>query len=195
MLVLGIDTCLGSFGIALMRGDELLDAYLHAQLNMQAELMIPSVLQLLEKNKLSFSDVTHIAINIGPGSFTGIRIGLSAVQGIVFAAPHIKLVPITTFEIYAVHPPADRFKVVIEAGRGQAYSQEFKSGVPLGDAEIENVDELLDYGQALIGNCAGCSDKYSPQDICSSAIKKIRAGGVWNQKISPLYIRLPDVKL
>ncbi len=42
-----------------------------------SQVVLPLILQILKKNKLSFKDLTEIEVNPGPGSFTGIRVGLS----------------------------------------------------------------------------------------------------------------------
>ena len=81
MLILGIDTSGKSGGIALWREGALLDAAPIAGGTFSAQL-IPQVAELLAKHKLKKEDVGGFAVASGPGSFTGLRVGLAAVKGL-----------------------------------------------------------------------------------------------------------------
>jgi len=81
-ILLCIETSVGPFSIAIFNDDKLIDSYYHSIPHQQAEMLIPEINELLDKNKISYDAIKTIAVSIGPGSFTGIRIGLSAAQGI-----------------------------------------------------------------------------------------------------------------
>ncbi|HTK94761.1 MAG TPA: tRNA (adenosine(37)-N6)-threonylcarbamoyltransferase complex dimerization subunit type 1 TsaB [Terriglobales bacterium] len=81
MLILGIDTSGKQGGIALWRDGALLDSAPIAGGTFSAQL-IPQVAALLEKHKLNKSDLGGLAAASGPGSFTGLRVGLAAVKGL-----------------------------------------------------------------------------------------------------------------
>jgi tRNA threonylcarbamoyladenosine biosynthesis protein TsaB len=81
LLILGIDTSGKQGGIALWREGALLEAAPIAGGTFSAQL-IPQVAELLAKHKLKKEDVGGFAVASGPGSFTGLRVGLAAVKGL-----------------------------------------------------------------------------------------------------------------
>jgi len=81
LLILGIDTSGKQGGIALLRDGQALDAAPIAGGTFSAQL-IPQVAELLAKHKLKKEDVGGFAVASGPGSFTGLRVGLAAVKGL-----------------------------------------------------------------------------------------------------------------
>jgi tRNA threonylcarbamoyladenosine biosynthesis protein TsaB len=98
-VVLGIDTALNQCGITLLKGKE---CFIDCQ-KMQrghAEILIPKIVALLKKADISFADIDLIAVTIGPGSFTGLRVGLASAKGISLASK-IPLVGFKTFEVLA----------------------------------------------------------------------------------------------
>lgn len=68
--------------------------------NKQSNFIIPKIQEILQQRVISLEDIDAIAYNRGPGSFTGLRIGLSVAMGMA-AANNIKLIPIDSFAIYA----------------------------------------------------------------------------------------------
>jgi len=123
MLVLGIDTSTWAGSIALSQ-----DGRIIGEVNILAEKthtkrLISAVHFLLSELDLTINDVDGFAIAIGPGSFTGLRIGLSTVKGFSFATG-VKVVPIST--LYAMAMKAKEFGEVIypmlDAGRGEVYT-------------------------------------------------------------------------
>lgn len=81
VIVLGIDTSGKQGGIALLRDGEVLDSAPIAGGTFSAQL-IPQVAELLAKHKLKKEDIGGFAVASGPGSFTGLRVGLAAVKGL-----------------------------------------------------------------------------------------------------------------
>jgi tRNA threonylcarbamoyladenosine biosynthesis protein TsaB len=81
VLTLGIDTSGKQGGIALLRDGQELDSAAIAGGTFSAQL-IPQVAELLSRHKLKKEDVSGFAVASGPGSFTGLRVGLAAVKGL-----------------------------------------------------------------------------------------------------------------
>ena len=82
MIVLAIDTVSRDGGIALTQGN---DDFISADLGHRgrhAEAIVPTTLKLLEQAEISWEDVELVAVNTGPGSFTGIRVGIAFVLGL-----------------------------------------------------------------------------------------------------------------
>lgn len=65
--------------------------------HIHSEKLIPMIDEILEANKVVAKDLDSIAISVGPGSFTGLRIGMTAAKGIAFAA-NLPIIPVPTFD-------------------------------------------------------------------------------------------------
>ena len=160
MNILAIDTCNEILSLAVLRENEntlkpLIELTLSATENMfssqlkvgnkQSEYILPEIDNLLHKAKLNIHDINLIAYNQGPGSFTGLRIGLSAALGLAYSI-NCKLVPIPAFALYVNqftrHYP--NVIVTLDARLGQLYiaglrSQDFSFFI---EPQLINPEEL-----------------------------------------------------
>ena len=97
----------------------------------QSELLLPMAEDLLKSLKLSFSDVELLACSVGPGSFTGVRIGAALVKGIAFAN-NIPCAPVSTLRALAENLSGIEGIIVpaMDARRSQLYCAlfEYKDG-------------------------------------------------------------------
>ena len=95
----------------------------------QAAELVAKINELMKQAALSYADLGLIITTIGPGSFTGLRIGLAALHGLVLVH-HTPIKLLTTLDSFAwavarqTHAPADFF-VAIRAGKGEVYVQAF----------------------------------------------------------------------
>ncbi len=129
----------------------------------QAEALMPMVAALIEETGVRFAELDRLAVTVGPGSFTGLRIGLAAARGMALAT-RLPLVGVTTLEAVAHAVPAAeregrRLLVVLEAGRPDLYLQLFDPALaPLGPVEAampEAVAPRLPGGPLVVaGNAA-----------------------------------------
>jgi tRNA threonylcarbamoyladenosine biosynthesis protein TsaB len=133
MRVLAIDTALGACAAAVLDTER---AAVTAQesLAMQrghAEALMPLVKRVMEQAGLAFAELDRIAVTTGPGSFTGLRVGIAAARGLGLAAAK-PVVGLTTLAAYAAPLIAadDTLPVVvaIDARHGQVYLQVFGPG-------------------------------------------------------------------
>lgn len=125
---MALDTTLGSCSAAV--GDErrVYAARFEERAAGQAERLIPMIDEVLQEAGLAFAALTRIGVTIGPGSFTGTRIGLSAARalGLVLDIP---VIGVTTLDALAEQGPADSaFIVGFDARREQIYVQMFDAG-------------------------------------------------------------------
>ena len=97
--ILAIDTASEYLSIAI-QNNLITDSILLKVGNTQSTFVLPKIHELLAKHNLTIGDVTLIAYNQGPGSFTGLRIGISVAIGIAYGLG-INLVAIPSFAIYA----------------------------------------------------------------------------------------------
>jgi tRNA threonylcarbamoyladenosine biosynthesis protein TsaB len=89
MRILGIDTSTRIASVALTQNGELIAEEIHSPRGSashpnHAEVLLPLIDAVLRKSEASLSEVSGLAVSIGPGSFTGLRIGLSAVKGLAY---------------------------------------------------------------------------------------------------------------
>jgi tRNA threonylcarbamoyladenosine biosynthesis protein TsaB len=133
MLILAIDTSGKNGGIALARGDaqdcEVLASAALAGGTYSAQL-IPQTEALLQAQKLTLRDVEGFAVAAGPGSFTGLRVGLATVKGLaeILARP-IAAVSVLDAIADAAQPSASAphglMFAAIDAGRGEVFLAEY----------------------------------------------------------------------
>lgn len=93
-MLLGIDTSTAVASVALVEGGKVVREEVHAGHNASSssghanhsEILLPLVDSVLTKASVSLSDISAMAVSIGPGSFTGLRIGLSTVKGLAYGS-------------------------------------------------------------------------------------------------------------
>ncbi|PHQ70660.1 MAG: tRNA (adenosine(37)-N6)-threonylcarbamoyltransferase complex dimerization subunit type 1 TsaB, partial [Sneathiella sp.] len=111
MKILALDTALNACSVAIMDADDIC-AHLHEKRRRgHAETLMPMVQSLMKKAELCYHDLDLIAVTVGPGTFTGLRIGLATARGIALAADK-PIVGITSLEALAASVPRE-----IAAGR------------------------------------------------------------------------------
>jgi tRNA threonylcarbamoyl adenosine modification protein YeaZ len=133
MRVLAIDTALEACSVAVL-DTERADANAFESLPMQrghAEALMPLIARVLERARLDFSALDRIAVTTGPGSFTGLRVGIAAARGLALAAgkPAIGLTTLATFAAPFIAAD-DTLPVVvaIDARHDNVYLQVFGPG-------------------------------------------------------------------
>jgi tRNA threonylcarbamoyladenosine biosynthesis protein TsaB len=123
MLLLAVDTAGRQGGITLARGDadrfEVIESASIEGGTFSAEL-IPQISDLLGKHKLTARDLEGIVAVTGPGSFTGIRVGLTAVKGLGEVLK-IPIAAVTSLEVLIAAADGGRVLGVLDAGRGEVY--------------------------------------------------------------------------
>lgn len=110
MIVLGINTSTLEGSVALMSEKGLICEYfLHVEAT-HSERLLPSIDLLMREGRLHFQDLSGIAVAIGPGSFTGLRIGLASAKGLAMASS-LPLIGIPTLEAMARNLPFCRHPI------------------------------------------------------------------------------------
>jgi tRNA threonylcarbamoyladenosine biosynthesis protein TsaB len=133
MLVLGIETSTRRGSVALSNGDELVLALAHDEPNAHAEALLPLVTRLFAETGISKSSLERVAVGTGPGSFTGLRVGIALGEGIALGLG-LPIVGVCSLEALARSVgDAKRPRVaVLDAGRGEL----FVAGYAADGAEI-----------------------------------------------------------
>jgi len=125
-MILAIDTATKWTGLALHDGRSLIaESGWKSSYNQTVELA-PALLQMLHRSKLTAADLSAVALAIGPGSYTGLRIGLGFAKGIALAN-QLQLIGVPTLDILASSlPQSDGTLIIaIEAGRTRVWANDY----------------------------------------------------------------------
>ncbi len=131
MYVLGIDTSTMTGGVALLRGEELMGESVLNIRSTHSERLLPALEKLLSDGGLKPADLALICAVTGPGSFTGLRIGVATAKGLSYALK-LPAVGVTTLEAYGWQFGFwPNFVIpLVDARRGRVYWQAFRRGKP-----------------------------------------------------------------
>lgn len=122
-VLLAIDTAGPRLQLALLR-DSGTDVLVEEMATGQAERIFPAIGELLERSSIAYADLTRVAVTTGPGSFTGVRIGLSAARGLALALK-IPVVGVPSLLAISLRTGCDAAAVLLDARRDEAYFQTF----------------------------------------------------------------------
>jgi len=167
-----------------------------------ATVLIPMIQDLLKNTHISLHDLTQVAVGRGPGSFTGLRVGMAAAQGISVSL-NIPLKTVTTFEaILEMIAPSSRSHalILIDTKRGDFYACIYKDGKE--EISIFTAEQAIKYIQAT--ECYAAIDTDILGDLDYQNIEKIipTAEGVGKHALrflemptsqELLYIRSPSI--
>ena len=145
-MLLAIDTATRLLSVALHDGCALLaESTLTVERN-HGKMLAPLVEQTLEQVGVSADDLTALAVSIGPGSYTGLRIGVAMAKGIA-AVRDLPLVPVTTLDTIAAAIDCPRAIVTVPAGRNRViwalYQDDGGRLLAQNEAKLGSWDELL----------------------------------------------------
>lgn len=141
MLILALDTCSPSGSVALLKNTRLLSEFNLDSEMTHSERLLPAVEFLFQTVGSRLEDVDGYALAAGPGSFTGIRIGMSTVKAFAFA--HNKpVVPVSNLKSLALklrQPQSRLLCPVLDAKKGEVYAALF-------EARASKLQEVLPQG-------------------------------------------------
>lgn len=221
MKILAFDTANNSASVAIS-DDQVILAYLEElRPALQAETIVPMIEEALKIAGLSYQQLDYLAVTNGPGSFTGIRIGLSVAKAIVLSTS-VKGTTVSNFE-YSYFRASTQVRnyskmfVFLNAYRGQLYSQVFNQDGTASKALLITYEQAIDLikREEGIRICTGSGveliyDRIKDQEnviilprfakvkalhICRYIANKISLTQLLPSSIEPLYIRPPDAKL
>lgn len=123
----------------------------------QAERIFPAIAELLGRNGAAYADLGRIAVTTGPGSFTGLRIGLSAARGLGLALgiPVLGVPTLLAISLDAEDGPGDDpVAVLLDARRDEAWFQPFsapgRAGAPVALLKLEEARARVPAGTRLL---------------------------------------------
>lgn len=220
MNVLAFDTCLGAVSVAVRwqggRGEWLVREAYEPRTRGQAERLMPMIAEVMEGAGLAYAAVDCIAVTVGPGSFTGARVGVAAARGLALATGK-PVVGVTSLAAMAHRAGMllgatrgnRRLAVAVEAPRGMVFLQLFAAdGSELSPALLLSPDQaaqsvgsgpilLVGSGAAAVaGLLTGGEAEARMPDLQphARALAMLAPGRSPMSPVEPLYLRPPDAK-
>ncbi len=211
-LILAIDTSFGPVGATLATMDGRIIRRIDAEnpAGTQAETLPPLVAKLFEGR--DFEQLARVAVTVGPGAFTGVRVGLAFAKGLRLAT-RAEVLGFSTLACLAAQAAvhgAGNIGAIIDAKRGEVYVQAFSQAAePLGAAAVLPVGEasemlrrVLKPKLALTGSGALLLDGFGDAEIVpfhriDTALLAQRAASADPARYPavPAYLRAPDARL
>ncbi len=164
-VILNIDTATDFASICLSKEGEVLAYQFNRQQKDHASFLQPAIKETLEQANLSFQQIDAIAVSNGPGSYTGLRVGLASAKGLCFAAS-LPLILLSTLEVMAhaalqAAPGAKFYAPMIDARRLEVFTATYNAvggEVEKPHAKVlepDSFDQLLSLGDVVFsGNGA-----------------------------------------
>ncbi len=166
MYILGIETSTQICSAALLHNNVLLAEVRLNLRNVHASRLFEIIASLFSDAGIQSTDVDGIGVSIGPGSFTGLRIGLSAAKGLAFPG-ELPVVPVPTMQALAANAPIKSGTIcpILKSRALEFYSAIYSRDTFI-DTEIQSVqvipqDDLIEFVPAdamLIGTTIGLRD-------------------------------------
>lgn len=224
MLTLGIETATKQVSVAIGGHEGVIGLFEIARGRNHAEVLVPAIDAVCQQTGFALRDVNAIAVDIGPGLFTGLRVGIAAAKAIA-QARRLPLIGISSLDLLAfVQLRAGRLVVpVIDARRGEVYYSAYRA-VPGGMQRITEpraaspedlVTDLVAMGEYAL--CVGdgaqlyrhmlctvtkveIADHSSPYPSAAPLVRlahsrALREEWVSPNEVEPLYLRKPDAEI
>jgi tRNA threonylcarbamoyladenosine biosynthesis protein TsaB len=208
MRVLGLDTCLNACSVAVLEDGRVIAHEREVMARGHQERLAPMAQRAMLTAGLSFDALDRIGVTVGPGSFTGLRVGLAFAKGLG-AALGKPVVGVGSLEALAAEAEGLVFGA-IDARRDQVYLQAFEAGrplmapdvlpVPTATARVVELSQgrpltLVGSGGPLLAPAAPTA-VLAPADGCDARLVARLAAEVSDPAPPrPLYLRAPDAKL
>ena len=217
MLILAIDTALDACAAGVLDTDagEMIAQESQPMKRGHAEALMPLIARVMKQAGITFAALDRIAVTTGPGSFTGLRVGLSAARGIALAAdkPVVGLTTLTAYAAAVVSQNAAQPVIsAIDARHDHVYFQVVGGdGDPLVRPRVAPIEEALDAARFgapyLVGNAAGIlADRWPAEAAPPFKVEALPAPDItwlaWlgaavspdTAPARPYYLRAPDAK-
>lgn len=207
MIVLELDTCLSSCSVAVFDGERVVASAREVMARGHQERLAPMAREVMAEAGLTFDRVARIAVTVGPGSFTGLRVGVAFAKGLALALDK-PTVGIGTLEALAAEARGLVFPA-IDARRGQLYLQAFEDGKALMAPDALSIDiaaarvaelshgrvfTLVGSGGSLVAPLAPAARFLDVEGADARHVARLAAGRT-PAPLKPLYLRAPDAKL
>ncbi|MEM9469227.1 MAG: tRNA (adenosine(37)-N6)-threonylcarbamoyltransferase complex dimerization subunit type 1 TsaB [Pseudomonadota bacterium] len=210
---MAFDTALSGCQVALQRSEgDIFSKQVETQKE-QARLLVPMVQEIIAEARLTFQDIDVIGVTNGPGSFTGLRLGLSTARsfGLALNKP---VIGVNCFDFMLAHYRAQgvsgRVLVLLETKRRDFYAQSFDSQdeplTPMMAVESEKILEFIDDDIKIAGDClerfraeSDLADHWFLENVSQPDPKLLlnliskRSDPIDSGRVGPIYLRGADI--
>ena len=224
MIIMAIDTSAKAASVCLAQEDKIIGTYFVNTAFTHSQTLMPMAEQLCKNTGVSFEEIEAVAVNAGPGSFTGVRIGVAAAKGLAFERD-LPCVSVSTLESMAYNLLGCDGVVcaVMDARCSQVYNAMFRvKGNNIerlcDDRAISLTDLQLDLKKydepvTLVGDGAEISFGFlekslsdvrlapmnrriqTASSVALAALERVRNGGTLSAaELMPVYLRLPQAQ-
>ena len=218
MIILAFDACFGGCSVAVCRDGVCLASDAVASAPGKADLLVQLIGSTMQTAQLPVSEVDRIAVTLGPGGFTGVRVGVAAARALALATGK-PLVATTSLHVMAAEALAlaadlavgRQLVVAVDANRGELYVQAFgANGSPQGASHAVAVGDaswlpaqrpllIVGSGAAILAEAAhrpNIDARVGLPTLLPSAqyLGNLAAHLTPLSVLSPLYLRAPDAK-
>ena len=198
MNILSIESSFDVCGTSLVVNDKHLETIERKESKVHSKLLAVYVNDILQNNKITIKDIDCIAVSVGPGSYTGLRIGISLAKGL--ALPYDKSIyPISSFEIakFQINKHSN-FSVAYHSHRDFVYHCYFENSSMASKPEICHLEEITakniyGYNLDLISKETIYNEiKPSSKALSEYVLENKKSKFTAINKISPIYLSLTD---
>ena len=178
MNCLAIDTTNSELTVVLLKNDEVFHREIEVGKSGHSRLLMSVIDEVLKDGHTDISMIDTVAAVVGPGSFTGIRIGVSAMTAIAFAN-NAKRIGVTSFELIAYN--CQKVVALVDAGHGNSYCAECENG-EVKNARFVTAGDSLPQGIRRKPDCKGW-------EALAAVVRKKFESSCFQAVLSPYYMR------
>jgi tRNA threonylcarbamoyladenosine biosynthesis protein TsaB len=204
VIVLGLDTALPACSVAVTHGERVLARLSEPMSRGHQERLAPMVQEAMAAAGIGFDALDRVGVAAGPGSFTGLRVGLAFAKGLALALD-LPCIGVGSLEALAASAPRPgRTAAAIDARRGQVYLQLFDDGLALAGPEalgvedaaarLTRIDRLVGPGAALLHGFAPEAEVVELTVADPVAVARLAARAQELLPPAPVYLRPPDAR-
>ena len=194
MMVLALDTALDACAIALIRDSETLAHQSEKMQRGQAERLAPMAQEVMRSANAAFVEIDRVAVTAGPGSFTGVRVGLSFARALALALAK-PCIGISTLEALALEEGESGVRAALIETPGAAYLALYEDGAALiAPRAIEHGSHAALIASAAAGRAYTMSGPGAAPNVEALARRAVRLDPA-RYVPDPLYLRAPHVTL
>ena len=205
MILLNFDTALNKTYVAISNNGELITSKIveNTEDNYHSAFLLSTIKEVLKENDLTPQDVNLIGVNVGPGSFTGIRAALTVAK-VMAQELSIKIVPVESLEILSkINTPDKETLVIMDARRSMAYVYTNGNDIKLLDVnEAKKIISEKDYQiisdksmaeHLELNSIIYENDNYDLGKILNELAFKYKDKAMLPNELKALYIQPPPV--
>lgn len=202
MISLFLDTCSQIIRLGVLSDSKLIDYTEFTNDNKLSEKLLPAIKEMLDKNKYRVNDLNRIYISVGPGSFTGIRIGVTVAKVIAWSL-NIDIIPISSLEVMASYDTDKKYICsFMDARRGFVfagiYDNELNTYIEdkyvLFDQLLEEMKDIKD-DTLFVSNDDNYISCVEPKiNVEKIVLKHINDKSVNPHNVNPIYLKLTEAE-